>query len=237
LEKVGHGFNPKRQHFLSIVTSTSIFFNRNIGINLAVFFKMRGRGRINNDRGGRGRGARGGRGRVQCQNYTGSANAARKGLCTNLGTNVLDCSHKYTAEQMQTSWENLVQYVGTNYGQDIRNELQNKITDILVEPVHTDDVVTRHGVREVMIRTGQLNTQRARKAQENILQAAVEKGEDMDAAMKLEILQNEIAQGEFAANIEVLVELDESDKTQFGNEWRKYQERYANPIKHQGQAF
>jgi hypothetical protein len=105
------------------------------------------------------------------------ANAERKDLCTNLGTNVFDYGQKSAADQMQTSWENLVQYAGTNYGQDIINELQNKITVILVKPVHTDDVLTRHGVREFMIRNGQLNIQRARKAREKIIRAAVDKGE------------------------------------------------------------
>jgi hypothetical protein len=144
---------------LSIPTSTSILFvNRNIGINLAEFFKMSGIGGRNNGRcgrgrGGRGRGAHGGRGRERGQNYTGSANAAKRGICTNLGTNVFNYGHNSAAYQMRTSWEKLLQYVGTNYGQDINNELKNKITVVLVEPVHMDDVLMRHGVREVMIRT------------------------------------------------------------------------------------
>jgi hypothetical protein len=87
-----------------------------------------------------------------------------------------------------------VQYVGTNYGQYISNELQNKTPVTLVEPMHTDDVVMRHGVREQMIRAGQLNIQQARKARQTIVQAAVATGLDVDAPMKLAILQNEIAQ-------------------------------------------
>jgi hypothetical protein len=43
-------------------------------------------------------------------------------------------------------------------------------------------------------------------------------GIDLDAPMKLAILQNEIAQAEFAANIEVPVELDDSEKTQSSND-------------------
>jgi hypothetical protein len=66
-----------------------------------------------------------------------------------------------------------VQYVGTNYGQDISNELQNKITVTIVEPVHTIEVLTRHVARQQMIRTGQTNIQQARRAQEAIQQAAV----------------------------------------------------------------
>jgi hypothetical protein len=46
-----------------------------------------------------------------------------------------------------------------------------------------------------MIRNGQLNIQQARQSQETILKAAVQAGTDMEAPMKLTILQNEIAQG------------------------------------------
>jgi hypothetical protein len=163
----------------------------------------------NNGCGGCGLGGRGGRSRGRGQNYTGSANAARKGLCANLGTNAFDYSQKSAADQMRTSWEKLAQYVGTNYGQDISNELQNKITVILVDPVHTDDVLMKHSLRETMIRNGQMNIQRARKSQETILEAAVQAGLDMEAPIKLALLQNEIAQGEFSANVEVQIVLND----------------------------
>jgi hypothetical protein len=130
-----------------------------------------------------------------------------------------------------------VQYVDTNYGQDINNELQNKITVVLVDPLHTDDFLMIHSVREVMIRTGQLNIQRALQSQDTILRASVLAGIDLDAPMELAILQKEIAQGEFIANIKVPVELNDSDKTQFSNDWCTSRERNANLIKHRGQAF
>jgi hypothetical protein len=207
------------------VTSTlTPFANRKIGIHLASLFKMSGRGGRNNGCSGRGRGSanRGGRVRGRGQNYTGSVNAAKRGMCTNLGTNVIDYGQKSAADQMLASWEKLVQYVGTNYGQEINNELQNKVWVILTEPVHTNDVLTRHSVREVMIRNGQLNIQQARQTQETILKAAVQAGTDMDAPMKLAILQNEISQGEYAASIEVPVLLTDSEKTQFSNDWRTF---------------
>jgi hypothetical protein len=187
----------------------------------------------NNGRGGRGRGGRGGRG----HNYTGSTNASRKGLCANLGTNVFDYGQKSEADQMHTSWEKLAQYVGTNYGQDISNELKNNITVIIIEPVHTDDVLLKHSLRETMIRNGQMNIQRAQKVQETILDAAVLAGIEMEARMKLALLQNEIAQAEFSANIELPIVLNDSQKTQFSNEWRTDRERNDNLIKHQDQAF
>jgi hypothetical protein len=125
---------------------------------------MSGQEGRNNGRGGRGRGSanRCGRGQGRGQNYTGSSNAAKRGLCTNLGTNVFDYGKKSAADKMRNSWEKLVQYVGTNYGQDINNELQNKVWVVLTEPVHTSDVLARHIAREVTIRNGQLNIQQAR---------------------------------------------------------------------------
>jgi hypothetical protein len=145
---------------------------------------------------------------------------------------VFDYGQKSAADQMRTSWENLAQYVGTNYGQDISNKLQNKITLIIVEPVHTDDVILKHILRETMIRNGQMNIQRARKSQETILETAVQGGLDMEALMKLALLQNEIAQGGFSANVEVPIVLNDSQKTQFSNEWHTYRERNSNLIKH-----
>jgi hypothetical protein len=154
----------------------------------------RGGGR-NNGRGGRGHGGRvgrgwcgrGGRGRGRGQNYSGSAKTENKGLCDNLGTNVFDYGKKSAADLMRTSWEKLVQYVGTNYGQDISNELQNNISVDIIEPVHSAEVLSKYGLREAMIRSRQRNIQRARQAQEKILDAAV-LTKDPDAPMKLAIL-------------------------------------------------
>jgi hypothetical protein len=88
-----------------------------------------------------------------------------------------------------------------------------------------------------MIRNVQMNIQRDRKAQETILDAVVLAGLDMEAPMKLALLQNEIAQGGLSANIEVPIVLNDSQKTQFSNEWRTYRECNDNLIKHRGHAF
>jgi hypothetical protein len=109
----------------------------------------------NNSRGGRGHGGYGGRCCGQSQNYNGSANTTNKGMCANLGTNVFDYGQKSAADIMRTSWEKLVQYVSTNYGQDISNELQKKISVDIIEPVYSSEVLIKHGFREAMIRYGQ----------------------------------------------------------------------------------
>jgi hypothetical protein len=59
----------------------------------------------------------------------------------------------------------------------------------------------------------------------------------MEAPMKLALLQNDISQGGFSANVKLPIVLNDSQKTQFRNEWRTYIERNDNLIKHRGQAF
>jgi hypothetical protein len=89
---------------------------------------------------------RGGCGHGTGQNYTGARMVAKSGLCAALGINVFDYGHRAAADQMRTSWEKLVHFVGTNYGQDISNELQNKIPVIVSEPFHTPEVLARHAI-------------------------------------------------------------------------------------------
>jgi hypothetical protein len=90
---------------------TTLFVGCNIGNDPEVLFsKMSGRGGgRNNGHGGRGNG-----GRRRGQNYTGSADTTNKCLCGNIDTNVFDYGQKSTADLMRTSWEKLVQYIGTN---------------------------------------------------------------------------------------------------------------------------
>ena len=108
---------------------------------------MSGRGGRSPYCGGRGNGNRSGRGRGRGHNYSGASSAAKKGLCNAIGTSLFDYDEKSAADQTRTSWEKLVQYFGTNCGQDISNKLQNKMTVNLVEPFHTPEVTARHAIR------------------------------------------------------------------------------------------
>jgi hypothetical protein len=71
-----------------------------------------------------------------------------------------------------------------------------------------------------MISAGQMDIQRARRAQQAVLQTAVTAGLDLEAPMKLAVLENRIAEGEFAANVDDPIELTDTEKTQFINESR-----------------
>ena len=105
---------------------------------------MSGRGRRSSYCGGRGNDNRGGRGRGRGKNYSGTIRTTKRGLCNSIGTSVFDYIQKSAAEQTRSSWEKLLQYVGENYGQDISNYLQNKLTVNLVEPIHALEVIAQH---------------------------------------------------------------------------------------------
>ena len=183
---------------------------------------MSGRGGRSSGRGGRGN-RNHKRGQPRGNSYAAASNSSKKGQCAALNSNVFDYGQKNSADQMRTSWEKLVQYVGTNYGQDISNELQNKAIVALTEPVHTAVITARHTVRETIIRQGQERIQTAHRASETMLEAVIlADPNDTEARMKLAVLQNEIADGDFAGMEPVPVVLMDSEKTQHSNEWRTF---------------
>ena len=55
--------------------------------------------------------------------------------------------------------------------------------------------------------------------------------------MKLEVLENAIAQGKYKANLDVPIVTTDAENTQSRNEWRTYRERNAHLTKHRGQEF
>ena len=62
-------------------------------------------------------------------------------FCTDIGNNVFYYGHKAAADHMRTSWEKLVQHIGTKYGQNISNDLDKKIKVNIVTPVHSTEVL------------------------------------------------------------------------------------------------
>ena len=55
--------------------------------------------------------------------------------------------------------------------------------------------------------------------------------------MKMDILENAIAQGEYEANVDVPIVMTDSEKTQSRNEWRIYREINNQLKKHRGQGL
>ena len=60
---------------------------------------------------------------------------------------------------------------------------------------------------------------------------------DADAPMKLAILENEMAEGEFKRDTPVPIQITDSEETAHSNQWRTFRERTAQLEKHRGQTF
>ena len=88
-----------------------------------------------------------------------------------------------------------------------------------------------------MIITGQSNIQNASETQKIILEAEVTAGIDDAASMKLAILENNISQGDYEANVDVPIVMTDSENDHSSNEWCTYRERNFQLIKYRGQGF
>ena len=99
---------------------------------------------------------------------------------------------------MRTSWEKLVQHVGTKYVQEIINDLNRKLKVNLITPVHLTEVLVMHATQEALILTEKSNIQAARWANTRILRAA-ETSEPSDAELptKIKIMDNEVTKGDY----------------------------------------
>ena len=120
----------------------------------------------------------------------------------------------------------------------ISNELQNKTTVTIADPEYSQKIMDRHAERITLIRTNQANILAARRAHLQQVQVAVAATPlDADLQMQLALIQNQIAEDEFEAQVEVKMQLTDEEKTQSSNAWRTHRELNTNLTKHWGQAF
>jgi hypothetical protein len=150
---------------------------------------------------------------------------------------VFDYGHSAAADQMRTTWEKLVQYAGTTFGQEISNELQNRVTFVLQEPVYDPEVTKRHNKRVRVIRSGQQALKKAREARLSKLEKEVQAGTNQDAEIQLAILTDEIAQGDLAISEDIAVEMTQAETNLYQSEWKSYRESLKEISKHRGKVY
>jgi hypothetical protein len=138
---------------------------------------------------------------------------------------------------MRTSWEKIVHHVGTIYGHDISNELQNRKPVTITEPTYTQAVLDKHAIKETRHQAQQARLHTARSLQLIQLQAAVVTATDPEAPMLLAILENDIEEATYNATLPLPIKLEDEEYTQHNNEWRTYRERKSRLEKQRGQAF
>ena len=112
---------------------------------------------------GRGRG-RGGRGRGKRKPHDlrgagGSTTVELQGLCPSLGENLFTYGEKGSADQIKTTQDKIVQYVGIQYGNYIRTELLIQTEFIIPKPEHSQETLDEHDnrVKKIEIRYNRTN--------------------------------------------------------------------------------
>ena len=123
-------------------------------------------------------------------------------------------------DQMRTSWKKLVHHIGSKYGPDIINELHIKTVVNITAPVHLPQVLVRHATWELLVRIVQTNTQMSHKAQPITIKASATSNPlDENLTTKIAILDNEIAKGDYKLDNKIPIEMSNSEKTAYGNDW------------------
>ena len=139
---------------------------------------LSGRGR------GRGRGGRGrGRGKPHAGRGAGGSTTVKlQGLCPALGENVFTYGEKGSADQIKTTQEKIVQYVGIQYGNDISTEVLNQTEFIIPKPEHSQETLDEHDdhVKKIEIRYNR--TKNAMEAKKVVLERLAKGRDDVAGA-------------------------------------------------------
>ena len=98
----------------------------------------------NSGRDGRGSENGQGQGHGRGTGYTSKPKTSKVGLCKELEDNIFDYGVQNAADLMRTTQEKIGQYVGIKYGEDIANELVNKVTVTISPPVYSTAILLRH---------------------------------------------------------------------------------------------
>jgi hypothetical protein len=156
-----------------------------------------------------GRGGRGGRDgawKAGCgQGYSSKPKSTKVGLCKELEHHVFDYGgHSAADTRMRITQEKIQQYVGIKYGEDIANELKNRVQVVIDQPEYTQAIKTRHVAYETLVRQKQSNLLAAMQTQLANLQLQVAAGAaDTEMLLAIAKLENEIADLEYESLQEV----------------------------------
>ena len=195
-------------------------------------------GRGNAGRSGRSSGGRSGSGgRGRGSTYSNKPRTTKVGLCKELEANVFDYGVHNAADLMRTTQEKIVLYVGAKYGEDIANELNNKVTVTIPPPVYSDAIRVQHQLWEVLVRKKQVNMLAALKAKLIKLEGERTTNPDIDYSIEIAELENEIDEAEYEQLQEVPYKLTQAQVLEYSNQFKSHSYRVANLEKHRGIVY
>ena len=195
-------------------------------------------GRGSGGRSGRSSGGRtgiGGRGRGSA--YSNKPRTTKVGLCKELEANVFDYGVHNAADLMRTTQEKIVLYVGTKYGEDIANELNNKVTVTIQPPVYSVAIQARHQQWEALVRKKQSNLLAALRVKLVKLEYERDQNTAVDYSIEIAELENEIEEAVYEGQQDVPYKLTQAEVLEYSNEFKSHSYRVANLEKHRGIVY
>ena len=185
-----------------------------------------------------GRDGRGGAGRAgRGQGYSTKPKSTKVGLCQELEHHVFDYGGHGAADTMRITQEKIQQYAGIKYGEDIANELKNRVQVMIDQPEYTQAIMSRHIGYETLVRQKQSNLLAAMKTQLAHLNQVAAGGTDTEVSLNIAKLENEIADLEYESLQEVPYKLTSEESALFNNQGKSYSVRQDKLVAVRGQVF
>ncbi len=140
-------------------------------------------------------------------------------LCKDLEGNVFNFVTTSTADQMRISQEKIAQYIGTKYGEDIANELQNKTRIVLSAPAYPSTSMTQRALWIALVRSQQVAMSTAWLSSRTLLEAEIALAPgDRSLVMEPAKLNQDIAQADFEVAQDVPIKLNDQEQIDYSNE-------------------
>jgi hypothetical protein len=156
----------------------------------------------------------------------------KQGLVLALGEHIFDYNVRNAAAQMHTTWEKIIEYVSSTYSNDISTELATRTPLVLSPPEHSKEIQEDHDEKEKLRQTQLAQTILGLKTDLKAHKSV--KGHSARVAADME---NEIDSLTFAMKKKGPIVLEGDEKTAWDTEWKNYNKRKQELIKHRGQCF
>jgi hypothetical protein len=158
---------------------------------------------------------------------------SKVGLCKELESNIFNYSVSNAADLMRTMQENIGQYIGIKYGEDIANKLTNKTTVTIPPLVYSTAILLRHQEWERHVRRKQMNMRTALDAKLAQLQSTP----GIQDAVAIAKVENQVKDVAYHQGQEVPYNLIDSVKLEYSNKSKMHSHHVATLEKHCGNVY
>jgi hypothetical protein len=154
-----------------------------------------------------------------------------KGACEALGTHTFEYGQRGSADQMRTTFKDIIKYVGNTYGIHMTMEVRTRTTVIIPEPKESKETLDRLAEATTDRKDLHDHMQAARRARLVMLRAGT--GNEYEIAL----LEGEMKKAEADLKILLPAQRSISDQTIYVTQSKAYGIETQNLATHRGKVF